>query len=111
MDDILTLVLDKGVYFALPLIIASLTQGFKQRIPFFKTVLGLRFIHFLSLILGCIGGLLLPEETYQAKILIGGALGSLSLFLYKIVTVTLTNKVKLQEKLDSRTSLPKEIEE
>ena len=111
MDDILTLIQDKGAYFALPIIIAFLTQGLKQRIPFFKTTLGIRLIHFLPMILGCIGGLLLPEGTWQARILIGGALGSLSLFLYKIVTVTLANKVKLEEKIARESIIPIDTEE
>ena len=53
------------------------------------------------------GGLLLPEETWQAKILVGGGLGSLSLFLYKVVTVTLSSKAKLTEKV-VRKSIPSE---
>jgi len=111
MDDILTLIQDKGAYFALPIIIAFFTQGLKQRIPFFKTTLGVRLIHFLPMILGCLGGLLLPEETWQAKVLIGGALGSLSSVLYKIVTVTLANKVKLEQKIARESIAPVDIEE
>ena len=105
MEGLIDLIQTNGVYLALPIIIAFLTQQLKTQVPFFKTILGLRLIHFLPLVLGLLGGLLLPEDTWQAKLLIGGGLGSLSLLLYKIVTVTLASKVKLQKKLASKTDL------
>lgn len=92
-----------GPYLGLPIIVAFLTQGLKVNIPFFSTVMGLRVLHFLPLVLGLVGGFLLPEETWQNKLLIGGALGSLSQLLYKIVAVSLARKAKLEEKLERKT--------
>lgn len=99
MGEVLELIREWGVYLALPIIVAFITQGLKTKIPFFNTVTGLRIIHFVPLVLGIAGGLLLPEETWQAKILIGGGLGSLSILLYKVVTVSLARRVKLENKV------------
>lgn len=114
MQEIIEVFTEYGPYVGLPVIIAFLTQGLKKHVPFFHTILGLRFIHFLPLILGLLGGLLLPEETWQNKLLVGGGLGSLSLFLYKFVTVSLASKAKLaaklgQEVIDDDFEINKEI--
>lgn len=99
MQEIIDIFTTYGPYIGLPVIIAFLTQGLKKQVPFFQTLLGLRFIHFLPLLLGILGGLLLPEDTWQSKLLVGGGLGSLSLFLYKVVTVSMASKAKLAAKL------------
>ena len=99
MNAALELILQWGPYWALPIIVAFITQGLKKKIPFFDTVIGMRIIHFIPLILGIVGGLLLPEDTWQNKILVGGGLGSLSILLYKIVTVSLARRVQLENKL------------
>ena len=99
MEAIMEFVQQWGPYMALPIIVAFITQGLKKKVSFFTTVWGLRLLHFLPLVLGILGGLLLPEETWQSKLLIGGGLGSLSLFLYKLVTVSLARRVHLEERL------------
>ena len=99
MNEVLELVREWGPYLALPIIVAFITQGLKKRIPFFGSVLGLRIVHFIPLVLGILGGLLLPEETWQNKILVGGGLGSLSILFYKIVTVSMASKARLEEKV------------
>lgn len=98
MEDFFQLVQEWGPYLGLPIIIAFLTQGLKK-IPFFLTILGKRLIHFLPLVLGLVGGLLLPEDTWQSKLLVGGGLGCVSILLYKVVTVSLARKAKLIEKI------------
>ena len=99
MTEMMEFVQQWGPYLSLPVIIAFVTQGLKTKIPFFFTVLGLRILHFIPLILGIFGGFLLPEETWQSQVLLGGALGSLSILLYKIVTVSLARKAKLEERI------------
>lgn len=99
MNEVLALVQEWGPYLALPVIVAFITQGLKTKIPFFRTMLGLRIVHFIPLVLGILGGLLLPEETWQNKILVGGGLGSLSILFYKVVTVSLASKAKLEGKV------------
>jgi hypothetical protein len=99
MLDVIELVQQWGPYMSLPIIVAFITQGLKTKVPFFQTILGLRLIHFLPLLLGLAGGFLLPEDTWQDKLLVGGGLGSLSLFLYKVVTVSLAKRAVLEEKL------------
>ena len=99
MTQVLDLIRQWGPYLALPIIVAFITQGLKNRIPFFGTVKGVRIVHFIPLVLGIIGGFLLPEETWQNKILIGGGLGSLSILLYKVVTVSLAKSVDLENRI------------
>jgi len=90
MEYLVKLLKDYGVYVALPLIIAYLMQELKGHFQFFKGNVGQRLIHFIPLFLGMLGGLLLPQETIQGKVLIGGSLGALSHIIYKSVTVTLS---------------------
>ena len=99
MTDIMEFVQQWGPYLSLPVIVAFITQGLKKNVPFFATILGLRILHFIPLVLGVLGGFLLPEETWQNKVLVGGGLGSLSILLYKIVTVSLARKAKLEERI------------
>jgi len=99
MQELIEVFTTYGPYIGLPMIIAFLTQGLKKQIPFFKTITGLRLVHFLPLILGIAGGFLLPEDGWQAKMLVGGGLGCVSLFLYKVVTVSLASKAKLAAKV------------
>ena len=108
MKDFMEIVQEWGPYLGLPIIIAFFTQGLKKLIPFFKTHIGVRFIHFLPLVLGVTGGFLLPEDSWKNQVLIGGGLGCLSLFLYKLVTVSLASKAKLAKQIAKKAM---EIEE
>ena len=99
MTEMMEFVQQWGPYLSLPVIVAFITQGLKTKVPFFATILGLRILHFIPLVLGVLGGFLLPEETWQNKVLVGGGLGSLSILLYKIVTVSLARKAKLEERI------------
>lgn len=112
--EILNFLLEYGGYIALPIVINALMQagkkGFKK---FFRSPWGIRVTYFLPIILGVLGGLLLPSETIQDKVLIGAALGALSHYIYKFVTVTLATKSKvlfIQGKKEEA-SLLKEISE
>lgn len=96
----LEIIKEYAPYIGLPIIIHYLVQGFKLKIPAFKTVTGMRILHFLPVILGIFGGLLLPEDTWQDKVLIGGGLGCTNLLIYKVLTVTLAKKADLKLKLD-----------
>jgi hypothetical protein len=101
--EFLQIIQEYGPYVGLPIVIHYLVNGLKQ-IPFFKKVIGIRLIHFLPVILGMAGGFLLPEDTWQAKILVGGALGCLNLLIYKTLTVTMAKTSVIQEKIDAKTS-------
>jgi hypothetical protein len=106
--DFLEIIQNYGPYIGLPVIIYFLVNGFKTKIPFFKTVLGLRLLHFLPVVLGCLGGLLLPEDTWQDKILTGGGLGCLNILIYKFITVTLGKQKDLEAKVAQRNSIVNE---
>jgi hypothetical protein len=100
--DFLGMIQTYGPYIGLPVIIYYLTNYLKCNIPFFKTVNGLRLIHFIPMFLGIIGGFLLPEDSWQNSVLVGGALGCLNLMIYKTVTVTFKSKISLQRKIDAK---------
>lgn len=99
METIIALLQEYGAYVALPVIVAGITQALKNGFNrFFRSNhVGMRIIHFIPIVLGVCGGMLLPVETMQEKILIGGALGQLSALIYKGVTRTFATKAKLQE--------------
>ena len=101
MDTIVTLLKEYGIYIALPIIIAGVTQGLKKSFKkFFKMHhIGMRLLPFVPLIMGILGGLLLPVETIQEKLLLGGALGQLSALIYKLTTRTFAKKAKLLERI------------
>jgi len=99
MNDFLVMIRDYGAYLGLPIIIAVVTQGLKKQIKFFKSHMGVRFIHFIPMLLGIAGGFLLPEETWRDCILIGGGLGALSMFIYKLITVSLASKARLVKQI------------
>jgi len=103
--DFLAIIQEYGPYVGLPVIVYFLTNGFKTKIPFFKTVAGLRLLHFIPVVLGCLGGLLLPEDTWQDKVLTGGGLGCLNIFVYKFITVTLGKQKDLEDKVSKRNSI------
>jgi len=110
MEEMLQLLQTYGPYIGLPVIIAFLTQNMKKFIPFFSTVLGIRLVHFLPLAFGLLGGLLLPEETWQSKLLVGGCLGALSIFIYKFITVSIAPKTVIETKRALKEQLGGKVE-
>ena len=100
--EFLQIIQEFGPYVSLPIMIYFLTNGLKTKVPFFMTVLGMRIVHFIPVVLGCLGGLLLPEDTWQDKVLTGGGLGCLNLLIYKFVTVTLGKKVDIENLLEEK---------
>lgn len=98
--DFLEMIQSYGPYIGLPIIVYFLVQGLKSKIPFFQSVMGQRIIHFLPVVLGMLGGLLLPEETWQEKVLTGGGLGCLNLLIYKFITVSLASTETIEARQD-----------
>lgn len=104
--DLFGLAQEYWAFVAHPVIVAGVIQAMKAGWKsFFRSHhVGMRLLPFIPIVLGTVGGLLLPVETMQEKLLIGGALGQLSAFLYKVVTRSLVRKVKLLEVADRRES-------
>jgi len=101
VEKILDLLIEYGVYVALPVVIAGLVQALKKGFTkFFKqNQVGMRLLPFIPVVLGVAGGLLLPPETIREQLLVGGALGTVSSMIYKIVTVSLASRIKLARKM------------
>jgi hypothetical protein len=101
MEDFLSLITEYGPYIGLAITVSGITQalvkGFKNF--FKKSQVGLRILPFIPIVLGMIGGLLLPLDTTQNDVLVGGMLGTLSMFFYKVVTRTLAPGSILREKI------------
>ncbi|RLI87320.1 MAG: hypothetical protein DRP01_02105 [Archaeoglobales archaeon] len=100
MEFFIELIQQYGPYIALPMIVAGIVQSLKKGFKnFFKlNHVGMRILPFIPIVLGLVGGLLLPVESIREKLLIGGALGTVSALIFKVVTRTFASKAKLLEK-------------
>lgn len=90
MDGFIEALKQYGGYIGLPLIVAGITQALKLGLASFfrKNAMGIRLMPFIPVVLGMVGGLLLPIESVREQILVGGGLGTISIFIYKAVTQT-----------------------
>ena len=107
MELLFELLKEYGPYVALAVCVAGLVQAMKKAFPkfFMRSQVGVRVIHFVPVVLGVLGGLLLPEETLREQLLMGGALGTVSHLIYKGVTLTVASKQKIADKIKERESL------
>lgn len=102
--DIITLMQEYGVYFAIPIVVAGLVQAVKRAFPlFFKSTVGMRTTHFIPVVLGAVFGLFLDYSDLGQRFLVGAALGCVSLLVYKFVTKSLASKVDLEDHLARKT--------
>lgn len=102
MEDILALLFKYGPGLGLAVLVAGLVQALKVAFKkfFTQTFLGMRIIPFVPIVLGMLGGLCLPNQpTIMSKLLVGGALGTLSAVIYKVITRTFASSVTLQQKM------------
>lgn len=104
MDGFIDLLVKYGAYAALPLVIAGVVQALKKAFKKFllKNHIGMRLLPFIPIVLGLAGGLLLPLEFVRGQLLVGGALGTVSSLIYKVVTRTFAGKAKLMSKAFDR---------
>lgn len=103
MEDILALLVKYGPGLGLAVVVAGLVQALKTAFKkfFTQTFLGMRIIPFVPIVLGMLGGLCLPNQpNIMSKLLVGGALGTLSAVIYKVITRTFASSVMLQQKID-----------
>lgn len=109
-QEYLELIIQYLPYFAIPIVVAGLVQSLKKAFKkFFSTVNGMRLLPFLPVIIGTPLGLALPVDGTWTRLLIGAGLGTASTLLYKIFTVTLAKKLRLEEKQIRKTmDLPEE---
>ena len=87
---------------ALPIVVFALVTAAKKSFSeFFKNnQIGFRLLPFLPIILGALLGLILTEYSISARLLLGAALGGMSHFLYKLLTVAIIKKMKLEDKME-----------
>jgi hypothetical protein len=58
---------------------------------------------FIPLVLGMVGGLVLPQETLASKLMVGGALGTMSSVIYNVITRTFVSNNTLRQKIEMKT--------
>ena len=104
MEFFLELLQQYGPYVGLAVIIAGVVQALKKAFKKFllKNHIGMRILPFIPIVLGLVGGLLLPLESVREQLLVGGALGTVSSLIYKIVTRSFAGKAKLMSKAFDR---------
>lgn len=99
MEEFFGFLKEYGPYVGLPVVVAGITQAVKVCFAGFfqRHNLGLRLVPLLPIFLGMVGGLLLPDlATVQEKILVGGALGTCSPFIYAMVTKTFASTASVE---------------
>lgn len=95
---------------ALPVFVAVWIKACKKAFPNFfkKNPVGVRIMPFMPILLGIPLGLLLTKYSFPSNLLVGGALGGLSHYIYKLVTVSLTSRTKVIERIERKgLDLPK----
>jgi len=104
MENFIEILKEYGPYVGLAVVVAGIVQALKLSFKKFfqKNQIGMRILPFIPIVLGLIGGLLLPLETVKEQLLTGGALGTVSSLIYKMVTRTFASKAKLEEKANGR---------
>lgn len=107
MEFFLEILQQYGPYVGLAVIIAGVVQALKKAFKKFllQNYIGMRLLPFIPIVLGLAGGLLLPLESVREQLLVGGALGTVSSLIYKIVTVSLASKLRLIRKMENKNCL------
>jgi hypothetical protein len=108
MDDFLNLIIQYGPHIGLAVIVAGIVQSLKVAFKkfFVMNTVGVRILPFVPLILGFIGGFFLPETTVASKMLVGGALGTMSTTIYNVITRTFARTENLQQRIDAKSGAP-----
>lgn len=111
MDVLFDFLQEYGSYIALPLVINFIVQWTKTAfVDFFTSHWGQRLLTVAPLLLGLAGGFLLPNESLMERLLVGGALGTLSQTIYEFVTKGLATKTILVERA-ARKSMVDDVDE
>lgn len=104
MQEFLDILIQYGPYIGLAVIVAGIVQSLKLAFKkfFTQSTLGMRIMPFIPLVLGMVGGLVLPQETVASKLMVGGALGTMSSVIYNVITRTFARGTNLQQKIDMK---------
>jgi len=104
MQEFLDILVQYGPYIGLAVIVAGIVQSLKLAFKkfFTQTTVGMRLMPFIPLVLGMVGGLVLPQETLASKLMVGGALGTMSSVIYNVITRTFARGTTLQQKIDTK---------
>jgi hypothetical protein len=102
MEDFIDIMVKYGPYIGLAVVVAGITQALKLSFSkfFSSNTAGMRIIPFIPIVLGMLGGFMLPVTGIANSILIGGTMGTLSASIYNIVTRSLASKAKLDAKIE-----------
>lgn len=104
MQEILDFVLAHTLEIALPVVVAVLIKALKKSFSgFFKTNhVGVRLLPFVPILLGTPLGLFLDNYEFPSNLLVGAALGGMSHYIYKLLTVSLAKKVTLVDRIERK---------
>ena len=88
----------------LPVVVAVLMKACKKAFSdfFSQNHAGVRILPFMPILLGTPLGLFLTNYEFPSRLLVGAALGGLSHYIYKLITVSLTNRIKIAEKIERK---------
>lgn len=110
--EFLDTIVQYKIEIAIPIVVYILIKGLKRAFKKFwaKNQFGYRLMCFLPLILGTLLGLIMTKYSMTDRLMLGAALGGLSHFIYKSITVLFINQVTMAKKMkqEGPVVLPKE---
>ena len=104
--EFLDTIVQYKIEIAIPIVVAVLIKALKAAFKKFwtKNYIGYKLIYFLPLIFGTPMGLLLTKYPVADRLMLGAALGGLSHFIYKMITVAVVSKTTALKKMGEKTS-------
>lgn len=99
--EFLDTIVQYKIEIAIPIVVYILIKGLKRAFKQFwaKNHFGYRLMCFLPLILGTLLGLVMTKYSLMDRMMLGAALGGLSHFIYKSITVLFISRVKMVQKM------------
>lgn len=105
MQELLNFALEHTFELAIPVVVAVLIKAGKKSFKgfFMKNHVGVRLLPFMPILLGTPLGLFLTNYTFPSRLLVGAALGGLSHYIYKLITVSLAKRIALERRITRKT--------
>ena len=103
--EFLDTIVQYKIEIAIPIVVAVLIKALKSAFKGFwtKNHVGYRLMFFLPLLIGTPLGLLLTKYPIGDRLMLGAALGGISHFIYKMITVAIVSKTTALKKMGVET--------